>query len=74
MDMRLSSKVKKLNLQYLSLDDYLEKNTELFKLESAFEVKHDIEDTIERLNVEFNNEGTFVRCAGWASLYLLILY
>lgn len=40
---------------------------ELFKIESAFDLRRDIEDAIERIGPEFNNEGTFTKFAGWAS-------
>ena len=40
---------------------------ELFRIESAIEVKRDIEDTIQRVVPEFNHEGQFMRCSGWAS-------
>jgi intron-binding protein aquarius len=36
----------KLNLQFLSIEDYLERNYQLYKLESAFDLRKDFEDAI----------------------------
>ncbi|KAG0055975.1 hypothetical protein BGZ83_006742 [Gryganskiella cystojenkinii] len=39
----------KLNLQFLTLHDYLLRNFNLFRLESNYEIRQDIEDAVKRL-------------------------
>lgn len=39
----------KLHLQFLSLHDYLLRNFQLFRLESAYEIRTDIEDVVARM-------------------------
>jgi intron-binding protein aquarius len=39
----------KLNLQFLTFYDYLLRNYELYRLESTFEIRNDIESTVKRL-------------------------
>ena len=41
--------VPKLNLQFLSLYDYLLRNFHLYRLESAYEVREDLTDAIKRM-------------------------
>ena len=38
----------KLNLQFLTLHDYLLRNFKLFQLESTYEIRGDIEDAVTR--------------------------
>ena len=38
----------KLNLQFLTLHDYLLRNFKLFQLESTYEIRGDIEDAVSR--------------------------
>ena len=40
----------KLNLQFLTVHDYLLRNYNLFRLESAYEVRGDLEDSLRRLH------------------------
>ncbi|KAI9591354.1 P-loop containing nucleoside triphosphate hydrolase protein [Syncephalis fuscata] len=40
----------RLNLQFLTLYDYLRRSFTLFQLESAYEIRQDIEDAVERLS------------------------
>ena len=40
----------KLNLQFLTFHDYLLRNYDLFRLESCYEIKLDLEDAIKRVN------------------------
>ncbi|KAL6447091.1 hypothetical protein ACFW04_001442 [Cataglyphis niger] len=40
----------KLNLQFLTLHDYLLRNFNLFRLESTYEIRQDIEDAVSRLS------------------------
>ncbi|KAJ6632821.1 RNA helicase aquarius, partial [Pseudolycoriella hygida] len=39
----------KLNLQFLTLHDYLLRNFNLFRLESTYEIRQDIEDAVSRM-------------------------
>jgi len=39
----------KLNLQFLTLHDYLLRNFNLFRLESTYEIRQDIEDVVARM-------------------------
>lgn len=39
----------KLNLQFLTLHDYLLRNFNLFRLESTYEIRQDIEDVVWRM-------------------------
>eukprot|EP01129_Flabellula_baltica_P000322 TRINITY_DN1034_c0_g2_i5.p1 TRINITY_DN1034_c0_g2~~TRINITY_DN1034_c0_g2_i5.p1 ORF type:complete len:917 (-),score=186.52 TRINITY_DN1034_c0_g2_i5:806-3556(-) len=55
----------KLNLQFLTLHDYLLRNYTLYRLESAYEVKHDMEDAIRRVQAELLSNGK-VDFRGWA--------
>ena len=58
----------KLNLQFLSLDDYLERNYWLYKLESAFDLRKDLEDAIIRMAPQLDNKGRFTHFEGWARM------
>eukprot|EP01059_Diplonema_ambulator_P031862 TRINITY_DN5991_c1_g3_i1.p1 TRINITY_DN5991_c1_g3~~TRINITY_DN5991_c1_g3_i1.p1 ORF type:complete len:1329 (+),score=380.49 TRINITY_DN5991_c1_g3_i1:128-4114(+) len=49
----------KLNLQFLSLQDYLLRNFKLIQLESAYEVYQDIEDAIRRTTPTPTPSGAF---------------
>ena len=40
----------KLNLQFLTFHDYLLRNYDLFRLESCYEIRSDLEDSIRRIN------------------------
>ena len=66
----------KLNLQFLTMHDYLLRNFELFRLESAFEIREDLADAIKRMAPRANtihrhgeNTTTF---GGWARMALPI--
>lgn len=39
----------KLNLQFLTLHDYLLRDFNLFRLESTYEIRQDIEDSVSRM-------------------------
>ena len=61
--------VPKLNLQFISFKDYLARNYTLFQLESAFEIRKEIEDIIPRTNPSFNTEtGKFQGFQGWSRM------
>ncbi|XP_073987602.1 RNA helicase aquarius [Rhodnius prolixus] len=57
----------KLNLQFLTLHDYLLRNLNLFRLESTYEIKQDIEDGISRLS-PWKNENGECYFGGWARM------
>lgn len=40
----------KLNLQYLTLNDYLLRNYTLFRIKSTYEIRQEIEDAVKRLS------------------------
>lgn len=45
----------KLNLQFLTLHDYLLRNFHLFRLESTYEIRQDVEDSISRMRPWHND-------------------
>jgi len=47
----------KLNLQFLTIHDYLLRNFNLFRLESTYEIRGDIEDQLPRMKPILNPEG-----------------
>ncbi|XP_064457354.1 RNA helicase aquarius-like [Ornithodoros turicata] len=57
----------KLNLQFLTLHDYLLRNFHLFRLESTYEIRQDIEDCVSRLKPWKTEEGG-VMFGGWARM------
>ncbi len=57
----------KLNLQFLTLQDYLYRNFKLFQLESTYEIRGDIEDAITRLKPWRPDDGQVV-FNGWARM------
>ncbi|GFV81916.1 RNA helicase aquarius [Trichonephila clavipes] len=57
----------KLNLQFLTLYDYLFRNFNLFRLESTYEIRQDIEDAIKRLR-PWRTEVGEVMFGGWARM------
>lgn len=57
----------KLNLQFLTLHDYLLRNLNLFRLESTYEIRQDIEDAISRLSPWKAEDGS-VFFGGWARM------
>ncbi|XP_040564351.1 RNA helicase aquarius [Lepeophtheirus salmonis] len=62
----------KLNLQFLTLHDYLYRNFKLFQLESTYEIRGDIEDSITRLKPWTGDEGEVI-FGGWARMALPII-
>lgn len=61
----------KLNLQFLTLHDYLLRNFNLFRLESTYEIRQDIEDAISRM-LPWQSEDGDVVFGGWARMALPI--
>ncbi|XP_047133675.2 RNA helicase aquarius isoform X1 [Hydra vulgaris] len=57
----------KLNLQFLTLHDYLLRNHNLFQLESTYEVRSDIEDIISRIK-PWKSEYGDTLFQGWARM------
>ncbi|XP_067030979.1 RNA helicase aquarius-like [Acropora muricata] len=62
----------KLNLQFLTLHDYLLRNLNLFRLESTYEIRQDMEDVIARMR-PWQNEVGQTEFAGWARMGTKIL-
>jgi len=54
----------KLNLQYLTFHDYLLRNFNLFRLESTYEIRQDVQDVCLRLRPRFDGEKTIFQ--GWS--------
>uniref|UniRef100_A0AAR2JCJ2 RNA helicase aquarius n=1 Tax=Pygocentrus nattereri TaxID=42514 RepID=A0AAR2JCJ2_PYGNA len=57
----------KLNLQFLTLHDYLLRNFNLFRLESTYEIRQDIEDIVLRMK-PWQSEYGGVVFGGWARM------
>ncbi|CAL1539785.1 unnamed protein product [Lymnaea stagnalis] len=57
----------KLNLQFLTLHDYLLRNFNLFRLESTYEIRQDIEDAINHLK-PWKAEDGHCLFGGWARM------
>ncbi|KAL5700077.1 hypothetical protein ACHQM5_025575 [Ranunculus cassubicifolius] len=47
----------KLNLQFLTLHDYLLRNFNLFRLESTYEIREDIQEAVPHLHAYMNDKG-----------------
>lgn len=61
----------KLNLQFLTLYDYLLRNFTLFRLESTYEIRQDVEDVVELISPRVNGDGKTI-FTGWARMALPI--
>ncbi|XP_026437771.1 RNA helicase aquarius-like [Papaver somniferum] len=57
----------KLNLQFLTLHDYLLRNFNLFRLESTYEIREDIQEAIPHLLAYINIEGE-TAFRGWSRM------
>ncbi|KAM1064414.1 hypothetical protein ACFX2A_029060 [Malus domestica] len=57
----------KLNLQFLTLHDYLLRNFNLFRLESTYEIREDIQEVVPHLHAYINNEGE-TGFRGWSRM------
>ncbi|KAA0204074.1 hypothetical protein HAZT_HAZT008066 [Hyalella azteca] len=62
----------KLNLQFLTLHDYLLRNFDLFRLESTYEIRQDIEDIVSRLR-PWQSESGSILFNGWARMAQVIV-
>ncbi|KAG0240897.1 hypothetical protein BGW41_006553 [Actinomortierella wolfii] len=56
----------KLNLQFLTLHDYLLRNFNLFRLESNYEIRQDIEDAVMRLGPRPTEDERATQFTGWS--------
>ncbi|KAF2322470.1 hypothetical protein GH714_017202 [Hevea brasiliensis] len=57
----------KLNLQFLTLHDYLLRNFNLFRLESTYEIREDIQEAVPHLLAYINNEAE-TAFRGWSRM------
>ncbi|KAJ0258773.1 P-loop containing nucleoside triphosphate hydrolases superfamily protein [Hirschfeldia incana] len=57
----------KLNLQFLTLHDYLLRNFNLFRLESTYEIREDIQEAVPHLLAHIDNEGD-TAFRGWSRM------
>ncbi|KAI0500818.1 hypothetical protein KFK09_019035 [Dendrobium nobile] len=57
----------KLNLQFLTLHDYLLRNFNLFRLESTYEIREDIQEAVPHLLAYINKEGD-TAFRGWSRM------
>ncbi|KAG5565094.1 hypothetical protein RHGRI_001101 [Rhododendron griersonianum] len=57
----------KLNLQFLTLHDYLLRNFNLFRLESTYEIREDIQEAVPHLLAHISNEGE-TAFRGWSRM------
>ena len=57
----------KLNLQFLTLHDYLLRNFNLFRLESTYEIREDTHDVLKRMGARIGDDGETV-FSGWARM------
>ncbi|KAM1607720.1 hypothetical protein ACFXTH_028453 [Malus domestica] len=57
----------KLNLQFLTLHDYLLRNFNLFRLESTYEIREDIQEVVPHLHAYINKEGE-TAFRGWSRM------
>lgn len=57
----------KLNLQFLTLHDYLLRNFNLFRLESTYEIREDIQEAVPHLLAYINSEGD-TAFRGWSRM------
>ncbi|KAM3579300.1 hypothetical protein VKS41_008163 [Umbelopsis sp. WA50703] len=58
----------KLNLQFLTIHDYLLRNHDLFNLESSYEIRQNIEDVVKRLAPRLTYPDRKTEFAGWARM------
>lgn len=58
----------KLNLQFLTVHDYLQRNFHLYKGESTYEIREDIAYTIKRLKPRIAADGNATIFTGWARM------
>eukprot|EP00890_Picochlorum_soloecismus_P006133 jgi/Picsp_1/6520/NSC_03864-R1_intron-binding protein aquarius-like len=57
----------KINLQFLSLVDYLERNFRLYSIEAAYEIREHIFDVVRRLTPRQGDDG-YIEFNGWSKM------
>ena len=57
-----------MNLQFLSLNDYLMRNYHLLHLETAFQIRQDLEVAIQRMHVVYDAAGGVASYDGWCRM------
>jgi len=60
--------IPKLNLQFLTHYDYLLRNFNLFRLESTFQIRQDLDEVINMVHPKFDKKGNFEEFDGWARM------
>jgi intron-binding protein aquarius len=63
----------KLNLQFLTMHDYLLRNFNLFRLEATYEIREDLADVMKRMQPVSSGEGARAQFKGWARMATEIL-
>lgn len=63
----------KIGLQFLTIHDYLLRNFNLYRLESTFQIRGDIEDAIFRMKPWRHETGQGCIFGGWARMALPIV-
>jgi intron-binding protein aquarius len=64
--------IPRINLQYLTIRDFLWRNYHLYKLESSYAIRKDIQDAVQRLSPKINwNEGV-TNFTGWSRMANMI--
>lgn len=63
----------KLNLQFLTFYDYLLRNYDLFRLESSYEIRGDIETAIKRIQPRRTDTNEIVY-GGWSRYSIKVKY
>ncbi|SLM35489.1 dead helicases superfamily protein [Lasallia pustulata] len=64
--------IPKLNLQYLTVGDFLWRSFVLYRCESFFEIRKDIEDTIKRMQVRSVGSGSTTQFEGFSRMAIPI--
>ena len=64
--------IPKLNLQYLTIGDFLWRSFVLFRCESFFEIRKDLEDTVKRTQPKAAPGGSETRFSGFSRMALPI--
>lgn len=62
----------KLNLQFLTIHDYLLRNHDLFSLEASYEIRQNIEDVVKRLSPRLTFPDRKTEFAGWARMAVAV--
>lgn len=62
----------KLNLQFLTMHDYLLRNFNLFRLEATYEIQEDLADVMQRMQPVSAGDGARAHFKGWARMAIEI--